>query len=31
MANTWRCDGCLVVNSDDTMECVCCMQKRQFN
>lgn len=30
MANTWRCDGCLVVNSDDTMECVCCMQKRSL-
>ncbi|KYN94615.1 hypothetical protein PRSY57_1316400 [Plasmodium reichenowi] len=30
MANTWRCDGCLVLNSDDTMECVCCMQKRSL-
>ncbi|SPJ11897.1 conserved Plasmodium protein, unknown function [Plasmodium sp. DRC-Itaito] len=30
MANTWRCDGCLVVNSDDAIECVCCMQKRSL-
>ncbi|SOV17622.1 conserved Plasmodium protein, unknown function [Plasmodium sp. gorilla clade G2] len=30
MANTWRCDGCLVENSDDALECVCCMQKRSI-
>ncbi|GAW83381.1 hypothetical protein, conserved [Plasmodium gonderi] len=28
MEKTWRCNSCLVVNTEDTLECACCMQKR---
>ncbi|CDU20529.1 hypothetical protein YYC_01319 [Plasmodium yoelii 17X] len=31
MDNTWRCESCLVVNSNDVEECECCMQKRTPN
>ncbi|KJP88200.1 hypothetical protein AK88_02147 [Plasmodium fragile] len=28
MEKTWRCNSCLVVNSEEATECACCMQKR---
>ncbi|CRG97564.1 conserved Plasmodium protein, unknown function [Plasmodium gallinaceum] len=31
MSNAWRCEACLVMNSEDAYECVCCMQKRNIN
>ncbi|CAG9471999.1 conserved Plasmodium protein, unknown function [Plasmodium vivax] len=28
MEKTWRCNSCLVVNTEEATECACCMQKR---
>ncbi|EUD68863.1 hypothetical protein C922_00551 [Plasmodium inui San Antonio 1] len=28
MDKTWRCNSCLVVNTEEATECACCMQKR---